>query len=63
MLRLSIQISCKSFKVMTLRLQATNTLRRAASIISQDPTFSASAQAAAERVLRESPDQVAGFEP
>jgi hypothetical protein len=40
-----------------------NTLRRAASIISQDPTFSAGAQAVAENILCKSPDQAASFEP
>jgi hypothetical protein len=41
----------------------TNTLRRAASIISQDPTFSAGAQAAAESVLGGAPEGNARIEP
>jgi hypothetical protein len=40
-----------------------NTLQRATSIISQDPTFSVGAQAAAKNILSESMDQAAGFEP
>jgi hypothetical protein len=41
----------------------TNTLRRAASIISQDPTFSVRAQAAAENVLSEPAEGNARIEP